>query len=83
MKASKRNLRKKLSRNAKKAKLEKQVNSIIEKETANTNNNKDNQDEFGHDERVDIFYDPNKVSKEIFLSDEVYIRILHIAELEV
>jgi hypothetical protein len=31
----------------------------------------------------DIFYDPNKVSKEIFLSDEVYIRILHIAELEV
>ncbi len=73
-------MRKKLSRYAKKAKLGEQVNPIIEKETADTNNNKDNQDELCHDERVDIFYDPNKVSKEIFLSDEVYIRVL---ELEV
>ena len=64
MKASKRNLRKKLFWYAKKAKLEEQVNPIIEKETADTNNDKDNQDELGHnDERVDIFYDPNKVSK--------------------
>ena len=76
-------MRKKLSRYTKKAKLRKEVNPIIEKETADTNNNKDNQDELGHDERVDIFYDPNKVSKEMFLSDEVYIRVLHIAELEV
>ena len=42
MKASKRNLRKKLSRYTKKAKLEEQVNPIIEKETADTNNDKDN-----------------------------------------
>jgi len=49
-------------------KLEKQVNPIIEKETADTNNDKDNQDELGHDERVDIFYDPNKVSKGDILS---------------
>ena len=35
-----------------------------EKETANTNNGKDNQDELGYDKRVDIFYDSNKVSKE-------------------
>ena len=83
MKASKRNLRKKLSRNAKKAKLEKQVNPIIEKETADTNNDKNNQDELGHDERVDIFYDPNKVSKGDIFIDEIYIRVLHIAELEV
>ena len=69
--------------NAKKAKLGKQVNPIIEKETADTNNDKDNQDELSHNKRVDIFYNPNKVSKEIFLLDEVYIRILHIAELEV
>jgi len=62
-------LRKKLSRYAKKAKLREQVNPIIEKETADTNNDKDNQDKLGHnDERVDIFYDPNKVSKgDIFI----------------
>jgi hypothetical protein len=56
-------LRKKIFRYAKKAKLEEQVNPIIEKETADTNNDKDNQDE-----RADIFYDPNKVSKgDIFI----------------
>ena len=62
-------MRKKLSRYAKKAKLREQVNPIIEKETADANNDKDNQDELGHnDERVDIFYDPNKVSKgDIFI----------------
>jgi len=58
-----------LSQYAKKAKLGEQVNPIIEKETANANNDKDNQDELSHnDERVDIFYDPNKVSKgDIFI----------------
>jgi len=60
-------LRKKLSQYAKKAKLGEQVNPIIEKETADINNDKDNQ-ELGHDEKVDIFYDPNKVSKgDIFI----------------
>jgi len=54
-------LRKKITRYAKKAK------QVIEKETANTY--KDNQDKLGHnDERVDIFYNPNKVSKgDIFI----------------
>lgn len=70
-KSSKRNLRKKSSKYAKKAKLEKQVNPIIEKE-----------DNLPHNERVDIFYDSNKVSKKDILSD-MYIRVLHIAELEV
>ena len=41
MKASKQNLRKKLFWYAKKAKLREQVNPIIEKETADTNNDKD------------------------------------------
>ncbi len=67
--------------NAKKAKFRKQVNPIIERETAILTTTKTTK--LSHDERVDIFYDPNKVSKEIFLLDEVYIRILHIAELEV
>ena len=54
-------------------KLGEQVNPIIEKETADTNNDKDNQDELSHDERVDIFYDPNKVSKgDIFIGWDVY-----------
>ena len=66
-------MRKKLSRYAKKAKLGEQVNPIIEKETADSNNDKDNQDELGHDERVDIFYNPNKVSKrDIFIGWDVY-----------
>jgi hypothetical protein len=69
MKASKRNLRKKLSRYAKKVKL--------------TNNDKDNQDELDHNKRVDIFYNPNKVSKEDIFMDEMYIMVLHIADLEV
>ena len=62
-------MRKKLFWYAKKAKLGEQVNPIIEKETADANNDKDNQDELGYnDERVDIFYDPNKVSKgDIFI----------------
>jgi hypothetical protein len=42
--------------------------NMAKKETADTNNDKDNQDELGHDERVDIFYDLNKVSKgDIFI----------------
>jgi hypothetical protein len=50
-------LRKKLSRNAKKIKL-----------SADTNIDRDNQDKLSHDERVDIFYNPNKVSKgDIFI----------------
>ena|ERR1043165_676248 len=64
-KSSKRNLHKKLSRYAKKAKL---TNLTIEKETAPTldigddKNDKSGKDNLLYEEREEIFYDPNKVS---------------------
>jgi hypothetical protein len=50
-------------------KLGKQAdNPITEKETADTSNDGDDQEELGQNKRVDIFYDPNKVSKgDIFI----------------
>jgi hypothetical protein len=55
-KASKRNLRKKLSRYTKKVKL------TIEKEITNIDVDKDNKDNLSYEEKTEIFYDPNKVS---------------------
>jgi hypothetical protein len=57
-------MRRKLSRHAKKAKLEECDNRINEKLTTpdTCNNTIDNQDDQGYNERPEIYYNPEKVS---------------------
>jgi hypothetical protein len=64
MKASKRNMHRKLLRYAKKAKLRKNTGLPTNEEitlTFNTSNDQDNKDNLCHDESMEISYNPDKV----------------------